>query len=220
MRPEMPVPDGETGNVEGVRTSDGALAPKPAPRVPRRPLRLIHLMALVAALALTLVVPPIVMTLIQQPSTGWVYREYLAYKTTLALILWTPIVALIAVIVAIRTRSRVGRVGRSYGTAAVFAAAAAIFLLVVRGLSSALILWYLRGIPFFPHPDSYFSPTAPQRLAMNAPAATAAATVAVWLILALNGAGRRPADWFDRFCLLFGLLWVLWYLGLDLMRLW
>jgi hypothetical protein len=52
---------GENGNAEGVRTSDGALAPKPAPRVPRRPLRLIHLMVLVAALALTLVVPPSLM---------------------------------------------------------------------------------------------------------------------------------------------------------------
>jgi hypothetical protein len=123
------------------------------------------------------------------------------------------------VIVAIRTRSRLGRVGRSYGTAAVFAAAAAIFLVVVRGLSSSLIAWYREGIPLFPDPDSYFSRTA-QRLAIDAPAATAAATVAVWLILALNGVGRRPADWFDRFCLLFGLLWVLCYVGRDLMWLW
>jgi hypothetical protein len=216
MRPEMPAPAGETGNAEGVRTSDGALTPKPAPQVPRRPLRLIHLMALVAALALTLVVPPSLIPLIQEGLSGWDYRDQLVYKTTLALIFWTPIVALMAVIVAIRTRSRLGRVGRSYGTAAVFAAAAAIFLLVVRGLSSSLIAWYLQGFSFFPEPDSYFSPTA-RRLAMDAPAATAAATVAVWLILALNGAGRRPADWFDRFCLLFGLLWVLWYLRRDLM---
>ena len=53
-------------------------------------------------------------------------------------------------------------------------------------------------------------PTA-RRLAVDAPAATAAAIVAVWLILALTRAGRRPSDWFDCFCLLFGLLWVLWY---------
>ena len=49
MRPEMPAPPGETGNAEGVKTSDGALAPRRVPRAPRRPLRLIHLMALVAA---------------------------------------------------------------------------------------------------------------------------------------------------------------------------
>ena len=51
MRPEMPAPPGATGNAERVRTSDAAVAPRPAPRVPRRPLRLIHLMSLVAALA-------------------------------------------------------------------------------------------------------------------------------------------------------------------------
>ncbi len=68
MRPKMPVPAGETGNAEGVKTSDGALAPRRVPRAPRRPLRLIHLMALVAALALTLVVPPSLMKLIKQGS--------------------------------------------------------------------------------------------------------------------------------------------------------
>jgi hypothetical protein len=176
-------------------------------------------MALVAALALTLVVPRSLMKLAQQPNSGWTDREQLYYKTTLALVFWTPVVALVAVIVAIRTRSRLGRVGRSYGTAAVFAAAAANFVIVVRGLSSWLVMWYRHRYPFFPEPDSYFSPTA-QRLAVDAAVAAAAATVAVWLVLALTGVGRRPADWFDRFCLLFGLLWVLLYVGRDLMWLW
>ncbi len=76
--------------------------------------------------------------------------------------------------------------------------------------------WYRYGRPAFPSPDSYFSPDA-RRVAIDAPAAAAAATIAVWLTLALTGVGRKPADWFDRLCLLFGLLWVLWYLGRDLM---
>jgi hypothetical protein len=210
----MPAPPRKNGKAEGVRTSEGALAPKPARRVPGPPLRLIHLMTFVAAVALTLVVPSSLMNLIQQPLSGWGPTEQLAYKITLALIFWTPIVALVAVILAIRTRSRVGRVGRSYGTAAVFAAAAATFLLVVRSLSSSLIEWYFVGILPFRYRGSYWTPKA-TRLAIDAPAATATAIVAVWLILALNGVGRRPADWFDRFCLLFGLLWVLWYLGRD-----
>jgi hypothetical protein len=179
-------------------------------------MRLIHLMVLVAAAALTLVIPQALMNLIMEPRLGWEPWTRLAYKTSLALTFWTPIVALIAVIVAIRTHSRVGRVGRSYGTAAIFAAASAIFLLFVRGLSSALLSWYRYGLPVFRHPDDYVNLTA-RRLAHDAPAAAAAAIIAVWLILALTGAGRRPADWFDRFCLLFGLLWVLWYLGRDLM---
>ena len=216
MRPEMPGPISETGNVEDVRTSDAATPSRPAPRVQRRPLRLIHLMALVAALAVTLVVPPFLMKLISQPIlSGWGWGEQLAYKTSLALTFWTPTIAVIAVIVVIRNRSRVGRVSRSYGTSAVVAEAAAIFLLSIRGLSSQLLGWYLRGIPVFPDTESYFNPNT-WRLVSDAPAAAAAATVAAWLILALTGVGRRPSDWFDRFCLLFGLLWVFFYVGRDL----
>ena len=216
MRPATPGLIWEADTVENVRTSDAATQSRPAPRVRRHPLRLSHLMALVAAVALTLVVPPALMKLITQPHSGWGPREQLAYKISLALCFWTPIVGLIAVIVAIRDRSRVGRVSRSYGASAVVASATAFFLLVVRCLSSTLIEWWLRGIPVFPEPRSCFSPTA-VRLAVDAPRAAATAIVAVWLILALSRAGRRPSDWFDLFCLVFGLLWVLWYsLGRDL----
>jgi hypothetical protein len=198
---------------------DAATKSRRGPRVRRHPLRLSHLIALVAAVALTFVVPPALMKLIMQPLSGWGPREQLAYKITLALCFWTPIVGLIAAIVVIRDRSRIGRVSRSYGISALIASTAAMFLLFVRGLSSILIGWWLRGWPVFPRSESYFSPEA-RRLAIDAPAATATAIVAVWLILALARAGRRPSDWFDRFCLLFGLLWVLWYsLGRDLVLL-
>ena len=172
-----------------------------------------------AAVALTLVVPPALMKLIMQPTSGWGPREQLAYKISLALCFWTPIVGLIAVIVVIRDGSRVRRVSRSYGISALVASTTAFFVLLVRGLCSLLIGSWLRGRPVFPHPESYFIPEA-RRLAINAPSATATAIVAVWLILALARAGRTPSDWFDRFCLLFGLLWVLWYsLGRDLVLL-
>jgi hypothetical protein len=170
------------------------------------------LMVLVAAVALTLVVPPALMQVIMQPLSGWGPREVLAYKTTLALIFWTPIVALGAVI---RIRSQIELAGRSYGTSAVIAEAAALLLLFARILSSGMI-GYVHGFPFFPDRESFFSPIV-RKFAIDAPSGAAAATVAVWLILALAGTGQRPSGWFDHFCLFFGLFWVLWYLGRDLM---
>jgi len=167
-------------------------------------------MALIAAVALTLVIPSALMKVIMQPLSGWGPREQLAYKTSLALTFWSPILALVTVI---RNRSEVRRASRSFGTSALVAAAA-VFLLFVRGLDSTL-LGYLHGIPFFPSRDFYFSPTA-RRFVADLPAAVAAATVAIWLILALTGARQRLSDWFDRFCFLFGLFWVLRYLGRDL----
>src|SRR5262249_10983765 len=88
----------------------------------RHPLRLFHLMTLVAALALTLAVSPTLMPLILKPASGWGRREALAYMTSLAMTCWTPIVALIALV---GDRSRLRRAGRSYGLSAVFAAASA-----------------------------------------------------------------------------------------------
>jgi hypothetical protein len=214
MKPELPAPTRETGNAEDGRKADALHPPRSAHRVRRRPLRLFHLTTLVAAVALTLVISPALMTLIMKPASGWGRREQLAYMTSLALTFWTPILALIALV---GDRSRLRRVGRSYGLSAVFAAASAILLLFVRGLNSG-VLGYLRGYRVFPWlPESLFSYPA-MRIVREAPAGAAAAVVAVWLILGLTGAGRKPSDWFDCFCFLFGLLWVLWcLLGHDFM---
>src|SRR5262249_3323479 len=127
-----------------------------------------------------------------------------------------PILALIALV---GDRSRLRRAGRSYGLSAVFAATSAILVLFVRGVNSG-VLGSLRGyraFPWFSSTGSLFSYPA-QRIVYEVPAGAAASIGAVWLILASTGAGRRPSDWFDRFCFLFGLSWVLWCLvGHDFM---
>jgi hypothetical protein len=214
MQPELPERNRETGNAEDGTRSEALHPPRPAQRVRRRPLRLFHLMTLVAALALSLAISPALMTLIMKPASGWGRREQLAYMTSLAMTLWTPILALIALV---GDRSRLRRAGRSYGLSAVFAAASAILLLLFRGLNSG-VLGSLRGYRAFPwFPESLFSYPA-MRIVREAPAGAASAVIAVWLILGLTGAGRRPSVWFDRFCFLFGLFWVLWcLLGHDFM---
>jgi hypothetical protein len=181
-------------------------------------LRLLHLMALVAAVAITLAVPPALMPVLRSTFSGADGTERLIDQISLALILWTPILAPIAVL---GDRSQLRRASRSYGISAVLASAAALLLLLVRNLSYAL-LPYRRGNPPFPEGGfrggGYFCPAAAQ-LVLEAPGGAAAAIVAVWSILALARAGRGPSDWSERFCLLFGLFWVLWYFGRDFMLL-
>ena len=96
MRPDKPESTSETGNAEEGRASDAAFPRRPAPQERHRPLRLIRVMALVAATALTFIIPPALLKLIMQPVSGWGPRELFTYKTTLALTFWTPIVALSA----------------------------------------------------------------------------------------------------------------------------
>jgi hypothetical protein len=208
MNPELPARAWETDYPEGGGMFNPSHLPSPGRRLPRRPFRLLHLMALIAAVALTLVIPSALMKVIMQPLSCWGPQEQLAYKTSLALTFWSPILAILAVI---SNRSALAQASRSYGSSAILAAATAIFVLFVRGLHSTL-LGYFHGVSFFPDSGSYYGPTA-RCLVADAPAAAAAATVAVWLVLALTGAGQRPSDWFDRFCFFFGLLWLLRYLG-------
>ena len=74
MKPESPASIRETGNPEGRGESGASHPPQPAQGLPRRPLRLFHLMPLVAAVALTLIIPPALMTVITQPLSGWGWR--------------------------------------------------------------------------------------------------------------------------------------------------
>jgi hypothetical protein len=207
MQTALPEPTGEPE----IRTTARCPThpPRPTQRGQHRHLRLLHLMALVAAVALTFLITPTPMKLIAEPSTNLFWDEWLFYQISLTLTFWTPILALIA---AIGNRFRFRRASRSYGTAAVFAAAAAIIVLLVKRLIGAFP-GSPRGVSLSVlRPD--FSPAA-RRLVADAPEGATAAIVAVWLILAFTGAGRRPSDWFDRVCFLFGLLWIAWYLGGD-----
>jgi hypothetical protein len=210
MQHESPAPTPERDNLVGVGVSGASHPPGPAQRVRRRPLRLIHLIVMVATVAVALTLTPFLMKVIEQPFAGWDWDERLYHQISLTLTFWTPILALIA---AIGNRYRVRRASRSYGTSAVFAAAAAIILLLVKGVIEA-IPGFPGGAPIIASSLSHFSPAA-RRLVNEAPEGASAAIVAVWSVLALTGAGRRPSDWFDRICFLLGLLWVLWFLGGD-----
>src|SRR5262249_35863911 len=119
MPPELPAPIAETSSVEPVTRCEPPHPRLFVQRVRPRPFRLSHLMALVAALAFSRALSPSLMPLIMQPASGWGRREQLAYMTSLAMTVWTPILALIALV---GDRSRLRRAGRSYGLSAVFAA--------------------------------------------------------------------------------------------------
>jgi hypothetical protein len=207
LQPELPSPSQETCRPKGDGVSKASHASRTTQQLRRFPLRLVHLMALVAAVAVTLVVAPALLKAIMKPLSGMGPQEVLFHTTSLALILWTPILAVIAVI---RNRSRLRRASRSYGTSAVFAAASAVCLLLVHGLI-ATWLGSFRGFSVFRVTGSSLKLMAIQLVGYRAPPSSATAIIAVWLILALTGAGRKPSGWLEILSFLFGLLWVLWY---------
>jgi hypothetical protein len=76
-------------------------------------------MALVVAVALTLVVPPALMKAIMRsegPDALWGRHEYVDGVTALALTSWTVV---LAPLILVWNRSRLRRASRSYGTSAV-----------------------------------------------------------------------------------------------------
>ncbi|WP_422931930.1 hypothetical protein [Singulisphaera sp. PoT] len=188
-------------------TSDDATPPSDSPDDgSNRPMRLTHLMVIVAAVALTISLVPALFTWMRKPSSSFDYRSRAVYQTSLALILWTPSLALAAVI---SNRSRLRRIIMSYGYSAIFVATAAILFDIVRATSAGLASYY-RGFPLFPYwPESIYI-RASFRFVYEASVSVPPGVVAAWTILALTRTGRRPADWFDRFCLVFGILWVFW----------
>ena len=91
------------------------------PRMParRRPLHLLDLMALVAAVALTLVSPAIMKAIIPAASYKfWDRRQYVPHLAALVLIWWT---ATLVPVVLCGACPGLRRVIRSYGCAAILA---------------------------------------------------------------------------------------------------
>ena len=218
MEPSSPAQTRGAGDPEGVGMSDASCASE-AKRTRHGPFRLLHLMALVAGAALTLIVTPALMPVVRSPlmtaSGKQLFIRRLADQTSLAMIFWTPILVLIAVS---GNRSRAGRFSRSYGVSAVLAAASALLLLFVRSLCWALLYFRSPG-PVLPvesatPKSANYCPTV-EKIVDSAPEGAAAAIVAVWSILALTRVGRWPSDWFERFCVLFGPLWVVRYIARD-----
>ncbi|QDV34111.1 hypothetical protein [Tautonia plasticadhaerens] len=124
------------------------------------------------------------------------------------MILWSYALAPIAIL---SNRRRLRRAGRSYGVASAIGAFLGVAFLSVEVLSSA-VSRTSRGRPIFPSAGSYHCPSAWELLDV-APTGLGVAVASSWAILAVSGAGRRPSDWFEGLCLIFGLACIVWPFG-------
>jgi hypothetical protein len=165
-------------------------------------LHLLDLMALVAAVALTLVSNAILKAIIPAANHhNWDRRQYLAYLAALVMIWWT---AALVPLVLFGNLLRLRRIMRSYGCAAIIAAATAVLFLVARQAPAVILLASGHGSS----PMGLFEPRLFDILE-HAPDASGAAVIGVWTILALTGAGRPPANWFEWLGCLAGLIWII-----------
>ncbi len=172
----------------------------------RRPVRLLDLMALVAAVALTLVAHPLMKAVVPADShETWDRRQYVVHLASLVLSFWT---ATLLALVLTGPRAEFRRACRSPGHAALFAVAASFSFLSVQQVVTALVLggivgWPPRMIRLY----WVFNVLEP------AADASAASVIAVWLILALTRTGRASSGWLDRLGCALGLIWILWGLA-------
>ncbi len=175
--------------------------PKPARSPRHRPVHLIDLMALFAAVALTLVSPGIMKAIIPAASHhNWDRRQYLAHLAALVMIWWT--VALVPLVPS-GDRRGLRRILRGYGSAAILAAATTALFLLLRQVPAVILLATGAGSS----PLGLFKPRLFDILE-HAPDASAASVVAVWTILALTRTGRRPSNWFERLGCIVGGTWI------------
>jgi len=169
----------------------------------QRPVRVLDLMALVVAVALTLVAHPLMKAIVPADSHDtWDRRQYVVHLTSLVLSLWTA--TLLALMLA-GPRAEIRRACRSPGHAALFAVAAAFSFLAVQQVVTALVLGGIVGWP--PEMVRYFWVFNVLEPAADA---SAASVIAVWLILALTRTGRVSSGWLDRLGCAVGLIWILW----------
>ncbi len=170
----------------------------------RRRLLLLDLMALVAGVALTLISPAIMRTIIgAKLLERWDRRQYVEHLGSLVLFWWTAVLVVLALIISHRN---LRRVVRQPGHAAVLAVAVAFALLGAQQAVSALAM---AAVDEWPESKHFWVFAILER----AGEASGAAVAAVWIILAVTGARRTSSDWFDRLCCAAGLIWVFWALG-------
>jgi hypothetical protein len=134
---------------------DAPHPPYPMERVHRRPVRLLDLMVLVAAVALTFTSPATMKAIVPAEwLSDWERRDYLIGLVSLVLSLWTAILVPLALL---GNCHRLRRASRDYGTAACFASAAALLLLVARQVPPTLLLWVTYGPSSDPVMNLFFS---------------------------------------------------------------
>jgi hypothetical protein len=175
-------------------------------------LHLLDLMALVAAVALTLVSPAIMRAIIPASSYhNWDRRQYVTHLAALVMIWWT--LTLVPLVLS-GAHPRLLRVIRSYGCAAILASAAAALFLVLR--QDPAVILRAMGVGFAPQ-WGLFKPSVFDILE-HAPGASGASVVVVWTILALTGTGKWSSNWFERLGCLVGWTWIV--MGLLIPAVW
>lgn len=179
-----------------------------------RPLRLLHLMVFVGAVAVSChVVPAFVGAGLRAMTLPSLTRRlYLINGVSFTLVLWSFILTAFTFF----QRRPLLRAGRSYGTSAVFAAAISIAVFMFRHVvivaSNVAIDGRSQALGEFRGTLGWIFYT----ILSEAPGNMAAAIIAVWSLLALTRVGRRPAGslemvnfCFAVFCLFWGFLGVL-----------
>jgi hypothetical protein len=158
-------------------------------------------MALLAAVALTLVSPGIMKAIIPANSYArWDRPQYITHLTALVMLWWTLTLAALAFAGRhLRLRRALG----SYGFAAMVVSALAVLFLVLRqapalilhatGMGSyGLGLFYSRVFDILEH----------------APDAVGASIAAAWTVLAVTRTGRWSSNWFERLGCILGWAWI------------
>jgi hypothetical protein len=168
-------------------------------------------MAVVAAVAMTLISPAVMKAIIPADShQNWDRRQYVAHIAALILIWWTA--ALVPPLL-IEGRDRLRQACRNYGVAAALAAMVAVALLFARQVPTVLMIVVTGGT----NPMGLIYPRLFDVME-HAPDACAAAVLAAWSLLALSGTGVRPSNWLEKLCLAVGVVWVL--MGLSAQLVW
>src|SRR5262249_19079928 len=129
---------GRFGRRRGPMNDDPNSSGQRASHPPRRPVRLLDLMGLVAGVALALIAPAIMKGIIPaEKHATWDRRQYVAHLASLVLFWWTAILVALALVDA---RSGLRRSCRGPGHAALFAVAAAFLFLGAQQAVSVLVL--------------------------------------------------------------------------------
>ncbi len=166
-----------------------------------RPIRLLDMMALVAAVAFTLISPAIMRAIIPAESRpNWNRVEYLTGLTSLVFFWWT---ATIAYLMVAGSRRDLRRACRGSGYAAIVAVASAFLVLGAQQIPPALLHGGVYGWP----PVRYYCLI---EMLHFTPQACGVSVASVWLILAFTKGGRRPSNWLDRLGFIVGVVWLLW----------
>jgi hypothetical protein len=184
--------------------ADETSTPRPKVRRPGgRPVRVLDLMALVAAVALTLITPTIMKAIIPAKSHhNWDRRQYVVHLASLGLFWWT---ASLTSLIVVESWPHFRRTFRQRGPAALFAVVAAFVFIGLEQVAWALVLGGVVG--WRPGMVKYYWLF---NILERGGSAAGASVFAVWLLLAVTKAGRGPSNWLDRAGCAVGLIWIFW----------